>query len=167
MDDTADPYEDRAMGDEEDPESPNINQGSQKNFKTAPEDSIEEGQEAEPEERSFAVRVNVVITKPKSGALHFETIAQEGMIMIDNIFYYKDASLAEPKTAEKAHERISLYVGPQFSNLDEDLQVLMERYLDERGINATLALFVPDYIDMKEQKEYLRWLTGVQKFIEA
>jgi len=160
MDESADPYEDPAMVDEEDSPDP---QGSRK---AAPEDS-EEGEEGEQEERSFAVRVNVVITKPKSGALHFETVAQDGMIMVDNIFYYKDASLAEAKTADKAHERQSLYVGPPFSNLDEDLQVLMERYLDERGINATLALFVPDYIDMKEQKEYLRWLTNVQKFVEA
>jgi hypothetical protein len=26
-----------------------------------------------------------------------------------------------------------MYTGPPFGNLDEDLQVLLERYLDERG----------------------------------
>jgi len=44
--------------------------------------------------------------------------------------------------------------------LDEDLQLLLERYLDERGINTALALFVPDYVDFKEQREYLSWLSS-------
>jgi complement component 1 Q subcomponent-binding protein len=60
-----------------------------------------------------------------------------------------------------------MYAGPPFGNLDEDLQVLFERYLDERGINTSLALFVPDYIDFKEQKEYLSWLENVKGFVSA
>jgi len=170
IDPDSDAYGDRAMGDEEDMDSGNINQGSPKNFKVAPEDSIaaadEEGMEGE-EEPSFPARVNVIIEKPGKGALQVETVAQDGMVVIDNVYYYKDASLAEAKTAEKAHERQSIYVGPPFGNLDEDLQVLLERYLDERGINTALALFVPDYIDMKEQREYLRWLSNVKGFVEA
>lgn len=111
--------------------------------------------------------MNVIIEKAGKGALAVETVAQDGMIVIDNVYYYKDASFAHAKTAEKAHERQELYVGPPFGNLDEDLQVLLERYLDERGINTALALFVPDYIDVKEQREYLRWLSNVKGFIEA
>ncbi|KAI9745956.1 MAG: Mitochondrial acidic protein mam33 [Claussenomyces sp. TS43310] len=165
-------YQDRAIGDEEDVESDNINQGSRKDFKVAPEDSIAaadgEGAEAEEaEESSFPARVNVVIEKAGKGALAVETVAQDGMIVIDNVYYYADAEYAHAKTAEKAHERQEMYVGPPFGNLDEDLQVLLERYLDERGINTALALFVPDYIDMKEQREYLSWLSNVKGFVEA
>jgi len=29
-----------------------------------------------------------------------------------------------------------------------------------------MALFIPDYIDYKEQKEYLRWLNNVKSFVE-
>lgn len=54
-----------------------------------------------------------------------------------------------------------MYLGPPFGNLDEDLQVILERYLDERGINTALALFVPDYVDYKEQREYVTWLNGM------
>ena len=50
--------------------------------------------------------------------------------------------------------------------LDVD-RMLLERYLDERGVNTALAIFVPDYIDMKEQKEYVRWLENVKGFVEA
>ena len=143
-------YEDRAMADEEDIKS---------NEELDAEDS--EGPE------SFPARVNVIIEKPGKGAMAVETIAQEGQIIIDNVYYYKDAKLAHAKTADLAHNRQELYVGPPFGNLDEDLQVVLERYLDERGVNTALALFVPDYIDMKEQKEYLAWLENMKGFVEA
>lgn len=159
------------MSDEEDMDAENINQGPQDQFKVAPEDSIsaadgEQAEGGEPEE-SYPARVSIVIEKPGRGALAVETVAQDGIIVIDNVYYYSDASYALAKTAEKAHERQDLYVGPPFANLDEDLQVLFEKYLDERGINTSLALFVPDYIDMKEQREYLRWLSNVKSFVAA
>jgi complement component 1 Q subcomponent-binding protein len=162
-------YQDRAMNDEEDID--NINQGDEKNFKTAPEDSVSaadnEGAGDEEQEPSFPARLNVVVEKPGKGALTIEAVAQDGMIIIDNVYYYTDAAHAHAKTAEDTHAREDLYVGPPFSNLDEDLQVLLERYLEERGVNTALAIFVPDYIDMKEQREYLRWLSSVKDFVEA
>jgi complement component 1 Q subcomponent-binding protein, mitochondrial len=156
-------YQDPAMADE----SENINQGDPKDFKVAPEDSVEEGSEGEDGEQSFPARLNIIIEKPNKGALAVESVVQDGMVVIDNVYYYGDASHAYAKTPEKVQERQDLYVGPPFGNLDEDLQVLLERYLDERGINTALAIFVPDYIDMKEQKEYLRWLENVKGFVEA
>jgi complement component 1 Q subcomponent-binding protein, mitochondrial len=158
------------MGDEE-TNIENINQGQQDQFKVAPEDSISpaDGEEAEAGDHddSYPARVNIVIEKPGKGALAVETVAQDGIIVIDNVYYYPDASYAFAKTAEKAHERQDMYVGPPFANLDEDLQILFEKYLDERGVNTALALFVPDYIDMKEQREYLRWLSNVKSFVDA
>jgi len=165
-------YQDRAMEDEDDME--NVNQGDVKNFKSAPEDSIAaadqegaEGEEEEDQEQSFPARVNVIVEKPGKGALAIECIAQDGMIVIENTYYYANAAHALAKTPEKMAERQDMYVGPPFSNLDEDLQVLLERYLEERGVNTALAIFVPDYIDMKEQREYLRWLSNVKDFVEA
>ena len=60
----------------------------------------------------------------------------------------------------------NLYTGPPFQQLDEEVQGLLEQYLDVRGINTALALFIPDYIDVKEQKEYLGWLGRVKQFVE-
>jgi len=151
-------YRDRALEDEEDGEG----------IKN-PEESAadEEGAEGEDSEQSFPARVNVVVEKPGKGALAIECIAQDGMIVIENTYYYANAAHAIAKTPEKMAERQDMYVGPPFSNLDEDLQVLLERYLEERGVNTALAIFVPDYIDMKEQREYLRWLSNVKDFVEA
>jgi len=151
-----------------------INQGRTKggNINVAPEDRVApadreelmddespsgEDPNAEP---SFPARVNVMIEKKGKGTMQIETTAQDGEIVIDNVYYFKDAALADAKTAELDWKRKDLYEGPPFGNLDEDLQVLLERYLDERGVNTALALWVPEYIDFKEQREYLNWLSS-------
>lgn len=144
------------MSDEEDPES----------HESHPSDPTEPSETSE-EPQGFPARINIIVEKPSRGALAIETIAENGMIVVDNVYYYADAAHAYAKTTEAAHQRQDMYIGPPYANLDEDLQVLLERYLDERGINQALALFVPDYIDVKEQREYLRWLQNVKGFIDA
>jgi complement component 1 Q subcomponent-binding protein, mitochondrial len=119
------------------------------------------------EEPSVPCRLNIVVEKPNKGALAIEAIAQDGAIVVENLFYYKDAKLAHADSADASHESQNVYPGPPFGSLDEDLQILMERYLEERGITQALAVFVPDYMDMKEQKEYLAWLNNVKGFIDA
>lgn len=111
-------------------------------------------------EPSFPARINVMIEKTGKGTLQIETTAQDGEVVIDNVCYFADMELADAQTAEMDWKRRNLYEGPPFGNLDEDLQVLLERYLDERGINTALALWVPEYIDFKEQREYLGWLSS-------
>lgn len=55
----------------------------------------------------------------------------------------------------------------QFDHLDENLQNDFEAFLEERGIDSSLALFIPDLAEHKEQTEYVKWLSGVKKFIDA
>ena len=124
------------------------------------DDEGPDGEEAD-QEPSFPARVNITIEKASSpGAMQLETVAQDGMITIENVYYFPKAKLADAKTAEHDWSRRGLYTGPPFGNLDEDLQVMLERYLDERGVNTALALWIPEYIDFKEQKEYLNWLSS-------
>ncbi|KAJ8063594.1 hypothetical protein OCU04_007463 [Sclerotinia nivalis] len=153
----ADDFQDRGLLDEEDLDP----------SKSEDLDETEDASSTSDETQGFPARVNIIVEKKNKGALAIETVAEDGMIVVDNVYYYSDASHAYAKTTEAAHQRQDLYVGPPYGNLDEDLQVLLERYLDERGINQALAIFVPDYIDMKEQKEYLRWLKNVKGFIAA
>lgn len=142
-----------------------INQGRTAggNIRVAPEDGVSpadrpELDDEEDEPHSFPAHLNVTATRPGKGAVTIECLAREGEIIIENVYHFPTAELAEAKTAEQDWARRSLYTGPPFSQLDEDLQLLLDRYLEERGINTTMALFIPDYIDMKEQKEYIRWL---------
>lgn len=112
-------------------------------------------------------RLNVVVEKPGKGALNIEALAQDGQIMVENFYYFKDPRHAHSDSAEVTHTAQDVYPGPPFGSLDEDLQVLLERYLEERGVTQALAVFVPDYMDMKEQREYQAWLKDVKDFVDA
>lgn len=158
------PYQDEEMMDEDqalddsDPQQPASQQ--------QPEDGLE-GEEdfgAAP-----PTHLTVVVEKPAAkgaGALAIECTAQDGAVIIDNVHHYPDVAQAFASTPEASHARVDSYAGPSFSTLDEDLQVLMEQFLEERGIGENLAAFVPDYVDFKEQKEYQRWLKNVKTFVD-
>ncbi|KAI9868341.1 MAG: hypothetical protein M1813_005784 [Trichoglossum hirsutum] len=171
LDTDSDRYDDSALYDEEpSAEDGQSSSAQSKGNKTAPADSSDEAIDSSlsgDQEPSFPARVDVIIEKAGHGAMQIGTVAQDGMIVIDNVYYYPSSDLADAKSAEKDWQRRSIYTGPPFGNLDEDLQVLLERYLDERGVNTALALFIPDYIDHKEQREYVSWLSNVKKFLEA
>ncbi|KAL5405440.1 hypothetical protein PMIN06_007423 [Paraphaeosphaeria minitans] len=153
-----------------------INQGNTRdgNVRIAPEDRLAPADREELDDefdedagqQGFPAHANIRIERPGKGALAIEATAQDGDFLIEDLCHFPTADLADPATAEKDWARRTLYTGPPFNNLDEDLQVLLEKYLEERGINTRMALFIPDYIDHKEQKEYIRWLENVKKFVE-
>ncbi|KAF2849305.1 regulatory protein-like protein suaprga1 [Plenodomus tracheiphilus IPT5] len=152
-----------------------INQGKTQdgNVRVAPEDSVspadreelEDDYEDDGQQQGFPAHASIRIERSGKGALSIEATAQDGDFLIEDLIYFPSADLADPATAEKDWQRRTLYTGPPFNNLDEDLQILLEKYLEERGINTRLALFIPDYIDHKEQKEYIRWLNNVKSFV--
>lgn len=142
--DDADPEHTRSPRDEDSPES-------EEDYGTSP-----------------PTHLTVVVEKPTRGpgALAIECTAQDGAIIVDNVHHYADVAQALASSPEASHARVDAYPGPSFSTLDEDLQVLVEQYLEERGIGEELAAFVPDYVDFKEQKEYQRWLKNVKAFVD-
>lgn len=175
--------EDRALYDEEDPQNMDTQSGgantkgavntgrtSGGNIRVETEDRVapadrpelddeaafDEGAEPSP---AFPARVNVKVTRDgKAGAMMIEATAQDGEMIIENVYYFADAAQADPESSEAEWKRRAVYAGPPFGNLDDELQVLLERYLEERGVDVRMANFIPEYIDFKEQKEYLRWL---------
>ncbi|KAI1129756.1 mitochondrial glycoprotein [Nemania abortiva] len=130
------------------------------------ETEAEEGLDEEAE-GPIPFRLNIVVEKPGQGALNIEAMAQDGSILVENFYYYKDPKMAHSSSPEAVHGAEDVYPGPMFSSLDEDLQLLMERYLEERGISQAMAIFVPDYMDLKEQREYQSWLENVKNFVAA
>lgn len=120
----------------------------------------EDANSEEDPEPAFPSRINVTIEKTGKGALRIDATAEDGQISVHNVLFYPKSELASAETAELDWSASELYSGPPFGNLDQDLQLLLERYLDERGINTELALWIPDYIDFKEQREYVNWLSS-------
>ncbi|KAJ5115043.1 regulatory protein SUAPRGA1 [Penicillium alfredii] len=166
-------FEDNALGDEDDFSGhQSINQGRGNDIAQHSEDRVSPADRELDDldrmpEPSFPSRVNITVEKPNQGALLIQTTAQDGAIQIEDVSHFSKPELAHAQTAEKDWTRQNLYAGPAFENLDEELQALWERYLADRGIDSALASLVPDYIAVKEQKEYVRWLSSVKNFIGA
>ncbi|KAG8744891.1 Mitochondrial acidic protein mam33 [Ceratobasidium sp. 414] len=135
----------------------------------APQDAAFEGAEESEEQEVLNVapiRCSITISKANQGALAIDALAQDGAIVVDNVSFYKDAKLATDLTSEADWKRRGLYIGPQFDHLDVGVQEEIERFLDERGIGGELAIFVGEYSEYKEQKEYVKWLQSVKLFID-
>ncbi|KAL8404563.1 hypothetical protein RB594_009424 [Gaeumannomyces avenae] len=158
--------QDQNMFEEEDPALADEGEEAESKQQQEVEESGEEEFEA-PQESGITCHLTVVIEKPNNGALEFEADAHGGQIMVSNVFYHKEAAQAYAESAEVEHKAQDVYPGPSFGTLDEQLQVQLEQYLNERGVNSALAVFVPDYMDFKEQREYLTWLKNIKGFVEA
>lgn len=145
-----------------------INQGRVRggNFQVAPEDDIapadrdELRNDNEVQGSFLPVRVLVNVTRQGKGGLTISCLADGGELQIEDVSTFPKPELADAKSAEHEFAARNLYTGPPFHELDDSLQELFESYLEERGVNTAMALFIPEYIDMKEQKEYLRFLNS-------
>ncbi|KAF9200480.1 Mitochondrial acidic protein mam33 [Haplosporangium sp. Z 27] len=129
--------------------------------------SDEEGEEDDLDSLTFPVRCLITISKPSAGSLSIDAIAQDGAFIVESISSIKDTALATASTAESDWEKRGLYSGPPFAELDEDLQISFEKYLEERQIDGDLANFVPNYVFHKDQVEYTNWLQELKSFVSA
>jgi complement component 1 Q subcomponent-binding protein, mitochondrial len=136
-----------------------INQSGNK-VDVMPEDSIapadrgEDGVDGEDQVASPAYELNfdVTITKPDGKAIFISCATSDGSITIENVMN----GVPEPtSTGDK-------YTGPQMSHIDPDLLAMLDVYLEERGVDASLASFALNYNDFKEQREYVDWLKSKQ-----
>ena len=101
---------------------------------------------------STPLSVAISITKQSvPGALNVDAVCQDGSFLVENVSFYSDTEVGTQLTAEADWKRRGLYLGPTFENLDPAVQDEFEKFLDERGVNESLALFIPDYAEHKEQ----------------
>jgi len=164
--------EDEAYGDEGEEGVEPVNSRSSESERN--NSSVAEGEEGEADGDELPgaappVHFTVTVEKPSKteAVLSAECTAQDGEVVIDYVNHYPSAALAFAVDPAASHGRADRYGGPNFPTLDEDLQVLIENYLEERGVTQGLAVFIPDYVDFKEQKEYMRWLKDVKEFVDA
>ncbi|XP_027333325.1 uncharacterized protein At2g39795, mitochondrial [Abrus precatorius] len=58
------------------------------------------------------------------------------------------------------------YLGPDFRDLNAKVQEKFYEYLDERGVNNELAIFLHEYMMNKDRIELLRWMDNLKSFVE-
>ncbi|XP_057979911.1 uncharacterized protein At2g39795, mitochondrial-like [Malania oleifera] len=99
----------------------------------------------------------VNVSKKDGLCLEFGCTAFPDEISIDSL------SVKNPESSE---DQIA-YEGPDFSDLDENLQKAFHKYLEIRGIKPSTTNFLHEYMVNKDSREYLMWLKNLKKFIEA
>ena len=52
-----------------------------------------------------------------------------------------------------------------FSDLDDELQTSLYDFLEERGINEELAVFLHKCMQHKSKNEYIRWMGSIESFV--
>ncbi|KAF9434217.1 Mitochondrial acidic protein mam33 [Entomortierella beljakovae] len=129
-------------------------------------DEEEGGEGDDLDSLTFPVRCLITITKP-AGSISIDAIAQDGSFIVESISNIKDNALAAASTAESDWEKRGLYSGPPFAELDENLQIAFEKFLEERQIDGELANFVPNYVFHKDQIEYTSWLKELKNFVSS
>ncbi|KAL4559309.1 hypothetical protein LXL04_031447 [Taraxacum kok-saghyz] len=57
------------------------------------------------------------------------------------------------------------YLGPPFNDLDDELQTSLYDFLETRGINDELAVFLHKCMQHKSKNEYIRWMETLESYV--
>ncbi|KAF8105098.1 hypothetical protein N665_0163s0068 [Sinapis alba] len=127
------------------------------------EDDEEEQEQAEQnddedDEHSVKFRIPMVVSVSKGDGvcLEFGVSAYPDEIVIDSL------SIKHPQGSDNE----LAYEGPDFGDLDENLQKAFHRFLEIRGIKPSFTHFLAGYVANKDSREYLQWLKDVKSFVE-
>lgn len=64
------------------------------------------------------------------------------------------------------NKRPSLYKGPHFGSVCEKLQKVFREYLEARGVNDELCVFLHEYMINKDRIELITWLGKIKSLVE-
>lgn len=120
-------------------------------------DSVLPDEDDGDEEDAAPVRFDVTVTRAGK-ALVFKCLSEEATAVVEGIVVRREE--------EAQDDGKSLYEGPDFTDLPEDLQESLTAFVQyECGVDEDVAAFVSMYADYKEQVEYVRWMKGVQSLV--
>ncbi|CAK9323289.1 unnamed protein product [Citrullus colocynthis] len=120
------------------------------------EDNNESDENDEETCQKSSIPLVVSISKDGGVCLEFSVTAYPDEISIDNL------SIRNPDSSED----LLVYEGPEFNDLDENLQKAFHKYLVIRGIKPSTTNFLLEYMNNKDNREYSMWLKNLKSFIE-
>jgi complement component 1 Q subcomponent-binding protein len=120
------------------------------------EETEEEEEEEEPEDELPGIRFVAEVTRDNQG-LQFEGVASSNLT-VERVRFLHDVTADSDKD--------DLYLGPNFIDLELDVQEHFYSYLAARKVNDDLAQFITQFADLKEQREYLSFLEDTAKFVK-
>ncbi|KAK6929401.1 Mitochondrial glycoprotein [Dillenia turbinata] len=121
------------------------------------DDDEDDGDDNNEGANASSIPLVVSICKKRVVCLEFGCTAYADEISIDSL------SVKDPESSD---DKIP-YEGPDFADLDENLQRAFHKYLEIRGIKPSTTNFLHEYMINKDSGEYLQWLKNIKQFIEA
>ncbi|VVA91485.1 unnamed protein product [Arabis nemorensis] len=110
----------------------------------------------DPEDVQLHITFIVNISKEGDGeTLEIMCSAWPDTIQISK-FFIRKSSKSSPNA----------YIGPEFEEMEDELQDSLYRFLEERGISDDLAVFLHQYMKNKYKAEYIRWMETVKSYVE-
>ncbi|KAK4600640.1 hypothetical protein RGQ29_010335 [Quercus rubra] len=108
--------------------------------------------------QDFALHLSLIVDISKGDGLdelEFVCSAWPNFLEIQKVYMLRrDALLAMP------------YLGPDYRKMDAKLQKALKEYLEARGVNDELAVFLHEFMVNKDRTELIRWLGNVKTFVE-
>lgn len=123
-----------------------------------PEEDMNSGDDEGMDETGMGSCVNMTITINKgadSPTLEISAASYGTEISIEHVYFWEDKDTKE-----------SIYDGPNFLQLDDEVQSQFERFIKVRGVNKELTGYLFALLSDKEQREYMRWLQKVEGFLK-
>ncbi|XP_022947778.1 uncharacterized protein At2g39795, mitochondrial-like isoform X1 [Cucurbita moschata] len=120
------------------------------------EDNDEGGDNDEQTREESSIPLVVSISKESGECLEFGVTAFPDEISIDHLSI---------KKADGSEDQLA-YEGPEFQDLDENLQKAFHKYLEIRGIKPSTTNFLHEYMVNKDSREYSMWLKNLKNFVE-
>uniref|UniRef100_A0A0D6QZS3 Mitochondrial glycoprotein n=1 Tax=Araucaria cunninghamii TaxID=56994 RepID=A0A0D6QZS3_ARACU len=118
----------------------------------------EEDEDDEERGRSGETHVTMIVAISKGEGRRFLEFICSG--------YSDEIAIDSMSVREPDQSTDCLYEGPPFSDLDDELQRGFHKYLEVRGIKASLSNFLAEYMLNKDSNEYIRWLRNMKEFVE-
>ncbi|KAF2287263.1 hypothetical protein GH714_039476 [Hevea brasiliensis] len=114
------------------------------------------GDDTSGEDMRFHISLLVDISKRSGGdALEFVCSAWPDCLEIQKLYLLsRDSMLSRP------------YMGPDFRNLNPQLQERLREFLEARGVNDELSVFLHEYMKNKDRIELMQWFGKVKSFME-
>jgi complement component 1 Q subcomponent-binding protein len=111
----------------------------------------------EEEEEEVVLPVHFTVTVSKAGK----------SLVLECLSDFGQAKVVGVQTSSSDVEDSNLYQGPDFVELDENVQEAFAVYLEEElSVGNDVAAFIVMYSDYKEQMQYVQFLKDVQAIVE-
>jgi len=98
-----------------------------------------------------------------SEGLVVEATSMDTEIAFNNVLCTDE--LKKMRNIPRFERSLGEYNGPDFTTLDERIQTSITEYLEGYGVNEHLAAFVECMSLDKDQRLYMKWLSGLKTFV--